>query len=254
LSTRQIMNPEMQTRHAEEAKEATDSPHPSENLALLYQGLLTGIVRMQAGKQRISDGEAFRRRTKAALQAVERDATAAGYDGDDIRDTHFAVVAFLDSVVLHSNDPARAEWERKTLQEELFGQAVAGVVFFENLERFRARRDSERLADILEVYLLCVLLGFEGRFSGGLRGELDAISETLRRRIDDIRGRSRQISPAGGLPSEPALAEAHKPQQFHRFRLITLGAVGFTLLLFLLLKFYLISSSDQLGSKLLGLQ
>jgi type VI secretion system protein ImpK len=248
------MEPEPRIRRSEELKEAAEAPHPSENLALLYQGLLTGIVRMQAGRQRITDGEAFRRRTKSALQDVEREATAAGYDGEDIRDTHFAIVAFLDSVVLHSNDPARAEWERRTLQEELFGQAVAGVVFFEKLERFRARRDSERLADILEVYLLCMLLGFEGRYSGGSRGDLESTVETVRRRIDDIRGRSRQISPAGGLPSEPARAEPVKPQQFHRFRIAALAAVIFTLLLFLCLKLNLIWSSDQLGNKLSGLR
>src|SRR5260370_42560790 len=89
-----------------------------ENLALLYQGLLTGIVRLQSQRQRITDAESFRRRTKATLQEVEQVAVAAGYDIRDVKDTHFAVVAFLDSVVLHSKDPVRAEWERKTLQEE----------------------------------------------------------------------------------------------------------------------------------------
>ena len=106
---------------------------------------------------------------KSALADVERDATAAGYSAHDIRDTHFAVVAFLDSVVLHSNEPARPEWERQSLQEEMFGQTDAGVVFFDKLESFRSRPDSEHLADMLEVYLLCLLLGFEGRYSGRLR-------------------------------------------------------------------------------------
>jgi type VI secretion system protein ImpK len=244
------MDTEPIVRRAEDLSKNAGAAHSSENLALLYQGLLTGIVRMQAGRQRITDGESFRRRTKSALQDVERDAIAAGYDGEDIRDTHFAIVAFLDSVVLHSNDPVRAEWERRTLQEELFGQAVAGVVFFEKLERFRARRDSERLADILEVYLLCLLLGFEGRYSGGLRGDLESIVETVRRRIDDIRGPSSQLSPAGGLPSEPAPAEPRKPNQFHRFRAMTLAAVIFTVLWFLFLQLWLILTSNQLGDKL----
>src|SRR5205814_7622246 len=91
------------------ARQAVEALHPSENLALLYQGLLTGIVRVQARRQHISDCEAFRRRTLSALQEVERDAVAAGYDASDIRDTHLAVVAFLDSVVLNSNDLIAAE-------------------------------------------------------------------------------------------------------------------------------------------------
>ncbi len=205
---------------------------------------------MQAGRQHITDGESFRRRTKAALQDVEREAVSAGYDGQDLRDTHFAVVAFLDSVVLHSNDPVRAEWERKTLQEELFGQTDAGVVFFEKLEHFRSRRDSKQLADILEVYLLCLLLGFEGRYSGGLRAELDSIAERVRRRIDDIRGRSSQLSPNGGLTSNSIPAAPAEPQRFSGFRIVTLAALIITILWFLCLKLNLIWASDQLRSKL----
>src|SRR5215467_417526 len=138
----------------------------TENLALLYQGLLTGIIRLKGQRQSIADSEVFRKRTKATLQEVERVAVSNGYDVRDVRDTHFAVVAFLDSVVLNSKDPVRAEWERKTLQEELFGQTDAGLVFFEKLDQLHRRRDSKQLANILELYLLCLLLGFEGRYSG----------------------------------------------------------------------------------------
>src|SRR5262249_28149896 len=135
---------------------SSDAP----SLALLYEGLLTSIVRLQASRQHIADAESFRRRTKARLQEIEHICISDGYDGQDIRDTNFAVAALLDSVVLHSNSPVRAEWERKLLQEELFGQTDAGVVFFEKLARFQSRRDSEELANILDVYLLCLLLGF----------------------------------------------------------------------------------------------
>src|SRR5262249_3931631 len=94
---------------------------PSENLPVLYQGLLTVIIRIKSGRQQVTDAEAFRSRTKALLNDVERTAIARGYDGGDIRNTHFPIVAFLDSVVLNSSGPLRAEWEKKTLQEELFG-------------------------------------------------------------------------------------------------------------------------------------
>lgn len=220
-----------------------------ENLALLYQGLLTGIVRLQSQRQRIVDADSLRKRTKATLQEVEQVAVAAGYDVRDVKDTHFAVVAFLDSVVLHSKDPVSAEWESKSLQEELFGKSDAGVVFFEKLEHFRSRGDSQQLADILEVYLLCLLLGFEGRYSGRGRGELDGIIQRTRMRIEDIRGRSPQISPAGGLPPDsPAVAPVLRTQD--RLGVVTLGAVVVTILCFvvcwLLLKSDMSLTSEQL--------
>jgi type VI secretion system protein ImpK len=193
-----------------DVKPGTEPPGPTENLALLYQSLLTGIIRLKGQRQHIPDGEIFRKRTKATLQEVERVAVATGYDVRDVRDTHFAVVAFLDSVILHSKDPVRAEWERKTLQEELFGQTDAGLVFFEKLDQFRSRRDSEQLADILEVYLLCLLLGFEGRYSGVRRGELEGITDSLRMRIEYVRGRDDHISPSA---SPGARGDAQTPER-----------------------------------------
>src|SRR5581483_1383343 len=41
-----------------------------ENLALLYQGLLTGIVRIHSGRQPLVNADMFRRRTKEALAEV----------------------------------------------------------------------------------------------------------------------------------------------------------------------------------------
>ena len=173
----------------------------------------------------------------------------AGYDGQDIKDTHFAVVALLDSVVLHSDDAIRAEWERKPFEEEMFGETRAGVVFFEKLERLHARRDSEQLANILEVYLLCLLLGFEGQYSGGLRGELESIIERTKRRIDNIRQPSRYISPAAMLPSDPT-PQASPVQRAGWFRLIALAAIIFTVVCFLAFKIDLVWTTEQLRSKL----
>jgi len=231
----------------QDLKQDAEQSASGENLALLYQGLLTGIVRMKAQRQHIPDGNTFRKRTKATLQEVERVAVATGYDVRDVRDAHFAVVAFLDSVVLHSKDAVGAEWERRTLQQELFGQTDAGVVFFEKLEQFRSRRDSQQLADILEVYLLCLLLGFEGRYSGGQRGELEGITDGLRMRIEYIRGREDQISPAGGLPPASAPPASARGRTDH-LRLVTLGVVIFTLLCFWILRLNLISISEELRS------
>jgi type VI secretion system protein ImpK len=243
--------PQRSLRNANHLEERADTRHPAENLALLYQGLLTGIVRLQSRREHIADAESFRRRTKSALKEVERDAAALGYDAVDISETHFAVVAFLDSVVLNSTEPVRAEWQRQSLQEELFGQADAGVVFFEKLERLRSRRDSQQLADILEVYLLCLLLGFEGRYSGGLQGELYSITDRVMTRIDDIRGRARRISPAGVLAAASAAPEAPlETRDPGRYRLIIVAAIIITIICFLALRFHLVLTSDQIRARI----
>src|SRR5580700_6160403 len=93
----------------------------SDTLALLYQNVLTGIVRIQSGKQPLSDLETFRRRMKTALQEVEREANVAGYGPSEVRETEFAVVAFLDETILSSKDPKADEWRKRPLIIELFG-------------------------------------------------------------------------------------------------------------------------------------
>jgi type VI secretion system protein ImpK len=220
-----------------------------ENLPLLYQGLLTGIIRLQTQRQKLPDSESFRRRTKATLQEIERVAIAGGYDGGDVRDTHFAVVAFLDEMILNSKDPVRAEWQQRTLQQDLFGQTDAGVVFFDKLDQFRSRRDSEQLADVLEVYLLCLLLGFEGRYAGR-RGELQGLIETLRMRVEYIRGPADRIVPTAVSPAGPVPLALAKPTN-RRLAFVTLGLIIFTLLLFLFLRSDLISIAEELRTAIL---
>jgi len=144
LHAMRIMNNESDDR-ANGARERDEvASLQSGNLALLYDAILTNIVRLQASRQQIPDVESFRKRIKATLQEIEHVTVPAGYDIQDIRDTHFAVVALLDSVILHSNSPVRAQWETRLLQQELFGHAEAGVVFFEKLASFQTRRDSEQ--------------------------------------------------------------------------------------------------------------
>src|SRR4051794_8715068 len=109
-----VIHSDPQPGGAKVSAESAEAARSSENLALLYQGLLTGIVRLQSKRQQLVDADSFRRRTVGTLQEIERAARSGGYDSRDVTDAHFAVVAFLDSVILNSNDPVRAEWERRT--------------------------------------------------------------------------------------------------------------------------------------------
>jgi len=225
------------------------APQRADTLALQYQGVLTGVVRIQAGRQPLTDLETFRRRMKAALQEVEREAGTAGYTPAEIRDAEFAVVAFLDETILSSKNQKAEEWRKRPLNIELFGQAIAGDVFFDKLNDIERRSDSPHLADLLEVYLLCLLLGFEGRFAPPLRGVAYRIMERLRGRIEAIRGMDYKLSP----PLEFAAETIEAPRGSDlRWRWWPLGAIGAALLLFLLYHWNLAWRAGQLQSALSG--
>src|SRR5213082_776163 len=160
-----------------------------ENLALIYQEVLTAIERLRANRQGVSDANAFRHHTREAIKTAASQALAAGYPAEDVKHATFAVVAFLDESVLNSRNPIFADWARQPLQEELFGTHIAGEVFFQNLQQLLGKSDSQDLADLLEVYYLCMLLGFRGKYSAGDRGGLNQIMNMTAEKIHRIRGR-----------------------------------------------------------------
>ena len=176
----------------------------TENLALILQEALTAIVRLRSNRQAVSDANSFRVHMREALKAADQEARKRGYNGDTIKLAVFAVVAFLDESILNSRNPLFADWPRKPLQEELFGTHMAGEVFFQNLQKLLGQTDSPELADLLEVYYLCILLGFAGRYSVGNKGDLRGIMDATGEKIWRVRGRLPDLSPSWRLPQEAA--------------------------------------------------
>jgi type VI secretion system protein ImpK len=202
----------------------------SENLALIFQEVLTAIERLRAKSQGVADPQAFRLHTREALKTAANRAIGAGYATEDVKFATFVAVAFLDESVLNSRNPVFGEWLRRPLQEELFGTHIAGEVVFQNLQQILGRTDSADLADLLEVHHLCLLLGFCGRYSAGNRGELAQVVQIIGDRIRRIRGPRGPLSPAWTLPNEPARAPRRDPWVK---RLAILAAVAAVLMILL---------------------
>ena len=186
---------------------STNIPSPNayrrtENLALVFQEILTATVRLRSNRQAVSDAEQFRASMKEALKAADQEGRKKGYSGDDLRLAIFAVIAFLDESVLNSANPVFAQWPRKPMQEELFGGHVAGETFFANIDAVMRRPDSAEVADVLEVYDLCLLLGYQGRYTLGNRGELRSIKESIADKIFRIRQDRGGLSPAWTPPPQ----------------------------------------------------
>jgi type VI secretion system protein ImpK len=190
--------------------EAAFLPTRSENLALLYQEMFTVIVRVRSNRQVASDAASFRVNMKSAIKNAEQQALAKGYRQDEIRLATFAVVAFLDESVLTYRSVISADWQREPLGQEFFGSHLAGELFFQGLDRLLKSQDSPQVADALEVYLLCLLLGYRGKY--GLAGDettrslQDAALEKMKR----IRGAPVVFS-AWAPPEQSVTFRRHDP-------------------------------------------
>ncbi len=170
------------------------------NLALAFQEVFTAIVRLRYNRQAVSNAESFRAQIKQALRVAEQEARSGGCSAEDVERAVFALVAFLDESALSCRNPAFADWARLPVQAEMYGHQTAGEVFFQELEKALNRSDSPETADLLEVYYLCLLLGFKGRYAAG--GDLHSIMARLQEKIRRVRGPSAALSPRGGIPAD----------------------------------------------------
>jgi len=213
----------------------------TDNLALIFQEVLTAIVRLRSNRQELSDAESFRFSIREAIKsAIQEARTHGGYNAEDIKMATLALVGFLDESVLNLRNPMFADWPRKPLQEELFGIHMAGEIFFRNLEQLMGRADSADLADLLEVHYLCLLLGYGGRYSIGGKGELQAITTATGDRIKRIRGAS--YDPFMQVLNEPEVVKTTEDPWIKK--LLIVAAVCFVLVLALFLTFKIVLGSS----------
>lgn len=215
------------------------------NLALAFQEVLTAIVRVRFGRQTVANADSFRAHIKESLRVAAQDALNAGYTQEDVQLALYAVVAFVDESVLNSHQPVFADWPRLPLQEELFGGHIAGESFFDNLQRLLGRTDFVQAADLLEVFYICVLLGYRGRYAITRAGELGGIMNAVRDKIERIRGAGQGLSPRWALPAE-AVPTGNFDPWTRRLAQIALAALGFATLLFIGYKLGLMSGASEL--------
>jgi type VI secretion system protein ImpK len=217
----------------------------TENLALILQEMLTTIVRLRAKRQQDSDAGSFRNHMRELVKTAAQDArNRGGYPTEYIRMATLAVVGFLDETILTLQNPVFANWPRQPLQEELFGNQLAGEVFFQNLQELLGRGDSDDLADVLEVHYLCLLLGYTGRYSMGNRGELQQFMSSTADKIRRIRGEFAGLSLAWKPPVEHVQA-ARDPWTL-RFLIGAVACFVLAILLFVVYKLVLESGASVL--------
>ena len=229
------------------------------NLAFCFQELITAIGRVRFNLQNVPNSDAFRENAKKLIRLASQDAAGRGYTSEDVRLAACAVVAFLDEAVLSSKNQVFSTWSRMPLYLELFGDDVAGETFFQYVQQLLSRRDSVETVDVLEVYYLCMLLGFQGRCGSleaggtdafGVRsqrggGEIRAIMESIKDKTNRVRGGNLPLSPAWALPSDPPLPKRRDPW-LRRLVWITALAAGLAVATFVASEMILTSGNSTL--------
>lgn len=168
----------------------------------LVDMLHEGFYLLHLLKQGCAPGELddFQLRVIRMLDDFEREARRLRAHGDDIEAAKYAYCAALDEIVLSSRFNLRGAWERTPLQLAVFGDQLAGHHFFERLEALRGK-GAVRL-QALQVFHMCLLLGFRGKFALHERDRLAWITARLGDEIAHIQGKRHGFAPQAERPDQ----------------------------------------------------
>jgi len=187
--------PSLLTPRATEA-----SPGPASLVDLMYDGFYAlFLLRNGSGPE---DGAGFPDRLKQFLDEVDSRARKLGLAAAEIEAARYAYCAAVDETILRSSFAIREQWETRPLQLLLFGDQLAGEHFFDRLEALRARGGEHLQA--LEVFHMCLLLGFQGRYALDGPDKLSNLATRLGDEIARLRGKSRGFAPHAERPDHIA--------------------------------------------------
>ncbi len=190
--------------------------------------------------QNVEDPKRLRTKTLEVLARLEREAKGAGFDTETCANAKFPLVAFLDEAVTGLTFPDKETWTSNPLQSELFGLNYAGEEFFRRLEELR-RRPQENSA-VLEVYCLCLVLGFKGKYQMENPDELRHIVEETK--ADLLRTKERRfqlpLSPHGNPDEKIGEIVSRNISAW----LVAAAAGGIAVLVFLILTWLMNGGAD----------
>ncbi|MCT9123120.1 type IVB secretion system protein IcmH/DotU [Cupriavidus gilardii] len=176
------------------------SRHARTLLDLLYDGFF--MLFLLRNGQPPDSAENFLAKVRGFLDEFDRGAKRLHVSADDVFDAKYAFCAAIDETILASDFAIRADWERRPLQLVLFGEQLAGETFFTKLEALRAQ-GAPRL-QALEVFHMCLLLGFRGKYILEGPEKLSYLTARLGDEIAAIKGKRAPFAPHWPLPDKIA--------------------------------------------------
>lgn len=167
----------------------------AKELTGLCTDLFLIIIRMREAED-LGDPAGLRKLINYYLDLFQKNCGAVKITQPSIEETKYALIALMDETVLSVPGASRDYWISRPLQLDYFGDNLAGQEFFNKLQNLLLQPESKK--DVLEVYYLCLSLGFEGKYKISNSDERLAIMDDLGRKLRRTRIRaSSELSPHG---------------------------------------------------------
>lgn len=101
----------------------------------------------------------FRDEVMGALQRIITEAEENGIEREDAIEARYALALFMDEQVSLSEWTGRAQWSGEPFSMVLLNDPQGGINFYTHLEQL-----GERQREVKKIYLLCLALGYRGKY------------------------------------------------------------------------------------------
>jgi type VI secretion system protein ImpK len=159
----------------------------SNPLREIFTDLIAYVVLFESScaEQAPTLGE-VREKILALINVQEERVKAGAVPIEAYREARFAVLSWLDEIILNSRWLHRSQWQHLMLA--FYGTLNAGEEFFRHLEVLPSQSN-----EIREIYYLCLSLGFQGKYAfGDGRYQLKELKQNLYRQLSGANGDIRQ--------------------------------------------------------------
>lgn len=216
--------------------EATSARRQSNNDLVTFAGpIFDLILRLKAGIVQPSND--LRSQIARLLKDFSDRALRYRHRESVIEVAKFGLAVFVDEIILIKAGEAgdyslREQWEKIPIQLEFFGDNWGGETFYEKLESML--RQIEVTADAVEVYYICMLLGFKGRYAVV---EQDKLLKTMQKTADALVKVGKiskvELSPHWLVQDQPVPVEKKGMPAWAK--VTALGGLGFAVILYLVM-------------------
>lgn len=138
---------------------AETTPAAPATLADLCGDLLAFALQLKRSSDP-GDAEAMRQKIDEQFRSLETRARQADVPQEDVQQAKYGIAAFIDEMILTSSWALKESWADKPLQLAYFNDFSAGEEFYNKVDALRGAKKNA----VLEVYYLCLALGFRGKY------------------------------------------------------------------------------------------
>jgi type VI secretion system protein ImpK len=152
----------------------------TENLSTLCTDIFLIVIKMRDAED-LGETSALRKLIMYYLKQFEKNCSIIGVPAETVNSVKYALIAILDETVLSIPSEARNFWITNPMQLEIYGDNIAGQEFYNKLDTMLNNPDTNR--DALEVFYLCLSLGYMGKYILGNAEEREEIITKLARTL-----------------------------------------------------------------------